>query len=106
MPLLRTADGVRVAVRVSPRASRNAIAGISADSDGTPFVKVMVTAVAEGGKANAAVFKLLAKAWKLPKTSISLVSGATDRRKLLQIAGDPDLLTAKIGNAMEESGHG
>ena len=66
----------------------------------------MVTAVAEDGKANAAVVKLLAKAWKLPKTSISLVSGATGRRKLLQIAGDPDVLTAKIGHSMEEDGHG
>ena len=51
-----------------------------------------MTAVPEGGKANAALLKLLAKTWKLPKTSLTIASGATSRRKVVHIAGDPAVL--------------
>jgi uncharacterized protein YggU (UPF0235/DUF167 family) len=55
-----------------------------------------VTAVPEDGKANAALLKLLAKTWKLPKTSLTIASGATSRRKVVQIAGDPAVLYAML----------
>lgn len=60
--------------------------------DGVTVLKVRVTEPPEGGKANAALIKLLAKAWKLPKSSLSLVAGHTDRRKTLAVAGDPAAL--------------
>lgn len=56
----------------------------------------MVTAPPESGKANAALLKLLAKAWKLPKTSLSVISGATARRKVVHIAGDPATLLTRL----------
>ena len=53
---------------------------------------VRVGARAEGGKANVAVIKLLAKAWRLPKSALSIASGASARRKSLAIAGNPQAL--------------
>ena len=103
LPFTQTPDGLRLSVRVTPRASRNALSGTASDADGGIFLKVMVTAAPEGGKANAAVAKLLSKAWKVPKSSIEVVSGATDRRKVLAIAGDPDTLAATITDWMERN---
>jgi uncharacterized protein (TIGR00251 family) len=93
MPFTIADDGLRVALRVSPRASRNAVTGIADMTDGRR-VKLTVTAVPEGGKANAAVIKLLAKSWRVPKSSMEVVAGATDRNKLLLIhGGDRELMT-------------
>ncbi len=96
MPFRTTEAGVRVDVRLTPKASANRIQGVEPDSAGAPVLKAAVTAVPEGGKANAALLKLLAKAWKLPKTSLCVVSGATARRKVIQIAGDPGELLARL----------
>ena len=91
---------------MTPRASREGAGGLAEGPDGTVSLKVMVTAAAEGGKANAAVQKLLAKAWKVPKTSIRIIVGETDRRKLLHVAGDPHALENKLARWMEENGDG
>lgn len=54
----------------------------------------MVTAAPEDGKANAALYKLLAKVWKLPSSRLSLIGGATSRHKQLLIqGGDAELKT-------------
>ncbi|AWJ88679.1 hypothetical protein Sp245p_02220 [Azospirillum baldaniorum] len=108
VPFEAVADGVRLALRVTPKASRNAIAGLAATASGGTALKVTVTAVPENGKANEAVVKLLAKAWKLPKTSLTVVAGATDRNKIVHVAGDPaDLmrrLTALVETAKPDTG--
>lgn len=96
LPFAPAAGGARVAVRLTPRASRNAVAGIVRDALGNAAVKVMVTAVPEDGKANAALIKLLARSWGVPKTSIAVVAGATERRKILHVAGDPGALLAML----------
>ena len=71
--------GAEIAVRVTPRASRNLV---SLDGD---RVRVQVTTVPEDGKANAAVIKLLAKALGVAKTRLVLVRGATARDKLFRL---------------------
>lgn len=96
LPFTRTSDGVLATVRLTPKSSANAIRGIARDTDGTAHLKVAVTAVPEDGKANAALLKLLAKTWKLPKTSLTIASGATSRRKVVHIAGDPASLCAML----------
>ena len=68
-----------IAVRVTPKASRNRIVV----EDGT--IRVYVTVVPEGGKANAAVVKLLAKALGVPKSRLELVRGATARDKVFRV---------------------
>lgn len=96
MPFRATEDGVAVALRVTPGASANRIKGIAVDADGASVLKVAVTAAPEGGKANAALIRLLARAWKVPKTSLSVASGAGSRRKVVHIEGDPRELLARL----------
>ena len=98
-PFKPVADGVRVAVRLTPKASRNAIAGIAPSGEGEAVLKVMVTAVPEAGRANEALIKLLAKQWGVAKSSISLVAGATDRNKILHVAGDAGDLMARLSQS-------
>jgi uncharacterized protein (TIGR00251 family) len=100
--LRSTGEGVLLPVRLTPRARNNAIAGIAEDADGTRRLKVSVTAVPEGGKANAALINLLAKSWGLPKSAISIKSGATARAKTLLVAGRPGVLRARIEKEMRK----
>lgn len=71
--------GGEIAVRVTPKASRNRITV----QDGQ--IRVYVTTVPEAGKANAAVQKLLAKAMGVAKTRLELVRGHTSRDKLFRL---------------------
>ncbi|MGE3477590.1 MAG: DUF167 domain-containing protein [Rhodospirillaceae bacterium] len=87
------AGGLTLTVRVTPKASRDAILGVMATPDGLAL-KVAVTAPADKGKANAAVIALLAKAFGVAKSNITLTLGETDRRKVLRISGDPATLAA------------
>jgi uncharacterized protein YggU (UPF0235/DUF167 family) len=59
-------------------------------------LKVAVTAAPEDGKANAAVIALLAREWGVAKSAISVVAGATDRRKLVEIRGPSQELLARL----------
>ena len=95
-PFAHVAAGVQLRVRLTPRASADRIGEIVVDDAGQAALKVYVTAVPENGRANAALVRLLAKAWKLPRTSIDIASGLTDRRKTLIIAGAGDDLVARL----------
>lgn len=81
-----------VDVRLQPGASRSRVDGVALLDDGATVLKVRVSAPPEDGKANATLVKLLAKAWKMPKSAVSLAAGQTDRRKTLAVAGDPATL--------------
>lgn len=102
-PLTPRTDGVTLAVRLTPKASANRLQGLAREAGGACVLKVAVTAPPEKGKANAALIKLLSKAWSLPKTSLTVISGATDRHKVLHIAGDPDALMAGIGTTLADN---
>jgi len=69
-------------LHVKPRASRDEIGG---EHDGA--LKVAVTAPPVDGKANAAVIKLLAKAFGVSKWSIEILGGTNSRRKRVAIDG-------------------
>jgi hypothetical protein len=77
-----TANGAQFALRVQPRASRNAIVGTMGDA-----VKLAITAPPVDGKANEAVSKYLAELFRVPKSSVVIVSGETGRNKLIAIRG-------------------
>jgi uncharacterized protein len=71
--------GAEIAVRVTPKASRNAVAE-------TPEgLRVSVTTVPEDGKATKAVVKLLSTALGVPKSSLTLIRGATSRDKVFRL---------------------
>jgi uncharacterized protein YggU (UPF0235/DUF167 family) len=71
-------DG-RLAIRVTPRASRDRVV-----IDGGS-VRAYVTAAPEDGKANAAAIALVAKALGVPKSAVTLLRGSSARDKLLAI---------------------
>jgi uncharacterized protein len=74
----------RVTVKVTPNAGREAI--LMPDCDDTSrSLQLRVTATPEDGKANDAVLKLLSKALRVPRSSLSIVQGETSRMKLVQI---------------------
>ncbi|MBY5837440.1 DUF167 domain-containing protein [Rhizobium leguminosarum] len=89
-------DHLRLAVRLTPNGGRDALDGIEADGKGEAFLKARVTAVPEKGKANKALILLIAKSLRIPKSSVSFVSGETGRKKILRIDGDPKDLVKKL----------
>lgn len=88
--------GLLVSLRVTPKASRNAVQGVAVDAAGKPALQVRVTAPPEDGKANAAVVKLLAAEWRIAKSRLSIVAGAADRRKTVCIEGDPAEVAVRL----------
>lgn len=89
-------DHVRLAIRLTPNGGRDAIDGIEPDGDDGMLLKARVTAVPEKGKANKALIVLVAKSLGIAKSSISLASGDTSRKKILRIDGDPEDLIGKL----------
>ena len=77
-----SARGAQFALRVQPRASRTAIAGVIGDA-----VKLAITAPTVDGKANQAVIEFLSDLFHVSKGSIEIVSGETGRNKLIAIRG-------------------
>ena len=72
----------RLNLRVSPGARRSEIVGRHGEG-----WKVRVAAAPEGGRANAALCRLLAETLALPTRAVSVVSGHGSRDKLVQLAG-------------------
>jgi uncharacterized protein (TIGR00251 family) len=96
MPFQASAGGVRVRLRVAPKAKRSQFGSLADEPDGGKALKIAVTAPPEGGKANDAVIALLAREWGVAKSAVSVVSGATARRKLVEIRGAPQVLLARL----------
>jgi uncharacterized protein (TIGR00251 family) len=95
-PWRYSTDGISVALRVTPRGGRDDIDGLETLADGRKVVKVRVRAIADGGEANRAVTELLAKALRVPRANVRILSGATSRLKQIAVDGDP----AKLGEAL------
>lgn len=95
-PFSSAAGGVRVRLTVTPRAALDAVGEVVSAPDGGAALKVAVTAAPEGGKANQAVIRLLSRTWRVPKTSLSVVSGGAARRKLLHVSGETTNLMARL----------
>ena len=94
-PLKLAHDGLRVAIRLSPRAKADGLLAIAA-AEGGRVLKASVTAPAERGRANEALLQLLARAWHLPRRDLSIATGSTSRNKAVRVAGDPRRLIDKI----------
>jgi uncharacterized protein YggU (UPF0235/DUF167 family) len=88
-------NGVTVMVKVQLRAREPGLHGIIESATG-PRLKIAVAEAAEDGKANRAVCALLAKALDRPPSSISILTGASNREKVLAVAGDSAALEAML----------
>lgn len=102
MPLGTHERGLTLHVRATPKAAKNEIAGLYEAADGSRALRVKVTAPPDKGKANKAVLKLLARAFGLAPSTLSVISGAQSRTKVILLEGDPEDLRAAVQPALEE----
>jgi len=82
IPIQESAGGVTFAVRVHPRAKKNAITGELGDA-----LKVALTAPPVEGKANEACIEFFAKFLKVPRSSVSIAAGQSSRNKIIRVVG-------------------
>ena len=99
-PFTLTRDGLRVAIHLSPRAKFDRLLGIAAAADGGRALRASVSAPAREGRANEALLQLLAQTWHLPRRNLSIVAGATSRKKTVRVIGDPHELSAKLSGEL------
>jgi uncharacterized protein len=99
-------NGVDVRVRVTPRGGRDALDGVETLSDGRRVLKVRVRVAPEGGAANEAVRRLLARTLRCPASTVSLEAGATARLKIYRIDGDPVRLAAVLAGLADSGSTG
>lgn len=98
----RDGDDLILSVRLTPGSARDVAGGIWTDEKGARWLRAQVRAVPEKGRANIALVELLAKRLDVPKRSISLEAGDTNRLKRLRVAGADDALTARLMRLAED----
>jgi hypothetical protein len=99
-PLQAIEGGLSVDLQVIPGAKADRVEGVQVQDDGAVVLRVRLKAPPADGKANRALIKLLAKRLGVPKSEITLASGATARRKRLHLTGDPQTLSARLADAL------
>ena len=82
IPFRENGGAVTFAVKVHPRAKRNAITGELGDA-----LKIALTTPPVEGRANAAVIEFLAKILDVPRSSVTIASGETNRNKVIRVHG-------------------
>jgi len=82
IPLQESSGGVTFAVKVHPRAKKNAITGELGDA-----LKVSLTTPPIEGRANEACIEFFAKLLRVPRSSVTIASGQTSRNKVIRVAG-------------------
>jgi hypothetical protein len=82
IPINDTAAGATFAVRVHPRARRNAITGTLGDA-----LKLSLTAPPAEGRANDACIDFLAEVLRLPRSSVTIAAGHSSRNKVVRVLG-------------------
>ncbi|HRK18077.1 MAG TPA: DUF167 family protein [Hyphomicrobiaceae bacterium] len=96
-----TGDGIEIQIRLTPKSSRDAIE-VSAGPE-APTLKARVTAAPEDGKANAALEQLFARWLDVPRSTVTVTSGAKSRLKTLTVTGNGLHLASLIERAI--AGH-
>ncbi len=83
MPAIKNSpNGVTLAVKVHPRAKKNAITGEVGD-----VLRLALTAPPVDGKANDACIEFFAKILNLPRSSVTIAAGQTSRNKVIRVLG-------------------
>jgi len=75
-------SGATFAVKVHPRAKKNAVTGEVGDA-----LKLALTAPPADGKANEACVDFFAKLLKVPRSSVTIAAGHASRNKVIRVAG-------------------
>jgi uncharacterized protein (TIGR00251 family) len=103
MPFTAVAKGVRLSIRLTPRASREGVDGVVQGPDGRRMLQLRLNAPPVDGAANAALIALIAKVLRLRKSDVAIVSGEKAKFKLLELSGDPDELSARLSGWIADS---
>ena len=82
IPIQSSAAGVTFAIKVHPRAKKNAITGELGDA-----LKVALTAPPLDGRANEACIEFFAKVLNVPRASVSIAAGQSSRNKVIRVGG-------------------
>jgi uncharacterized protein (TIGR00251 family) len=82
IPIHESAKGIAFAVKVHPRARKNAITGTVGNA-----LKLALTAPPVEGRANQAVIEFFAELFAIPRSSVTIASGETSRNKVVRISG-------------------
>ena len=82
IPIRDTPGGATFAVKVHPRARKNAVTGEVGDA-----LKLSLTAPPVEGKANQACIEFLAELLKVPRSSVTIAAGHSSRNKLVRVSG-------------------
>jgi uncharacterized protein (TIGR00251 family) len=91
--LTGTPEGVRLKVRVQPRAARTEILGEHGGA-----LKVRVAAPPVDGAANEALARLLAERLEVPKSAVRVVAGTGARSKVVLVEGiTPAAAAVRLG---------
>ena len=77
-----TPSGASFAVKVHPRAKKNAITGEVGDA-----IKLSLTAPPSEGRANQACVEFLANLLKVPRSFVTIASGQNSRSKVIRVVG-------------------
>jgi uncharacterized protein len=75
-------NGVSIAVKVHPRAKKNAITGRVGDA-----LKLALTSPPVDGRANEACIEFFAKLFRVPRSSVTIAAGETSRNKVVRVGG-------------------
>jgi len=76
---------VTLTLHIQPGAKKTEVAGPHGDA-----LKIRLAAPPVDGKANAALIEFVADRLGLPKSAVTLKSGQTSRRKVLEVVGMAD----------------
>jgi uncharacterized protein (TIGR00251 family) len=82
IPIHESALGATFAVRVHPRARKDAITGELGDA-----LKLSLTAPPTEGKANEACIEFFAILLKVPRASVTIAAGQSGRNKVIRVGG-------------------
>jgi uncharacterized protein len=92
--ICETSSGVTFAIKVRPRAKKNAITGEVGDA-----LKVSLTAPPADGQANEACVEFFAKLLRVPRSSVTIASGLSSRNKVIRVAGiSAEELRKRVGS--------
>jgi len=88
-----TPEGASFAIKVHPRARKNAITGELGGA-----LKLSLTAPPVEGRANEACIEFLANLLKVPRSSVTIASGQSSRRKVIRVSGvSADEVQTRLG---------
>ena len=92
-PLEATPEGVRLRLRIQPRASRTEVVGLHGDA-----IRIRVAAPPVDGAANDELVAFLARVLEVPRRAVEITAGHAGRQKSVTVTGvDPAAAARALG---------